>query len=154
MKVTSLRYLDAKFHHPSLGASPPVAPYRICLPLQNCYNSCISCSRSALRYDSINSNLMNYSWTNGRLAIPSTSWASCDVSQRYSIKDHGPGGPHYRVSPNTASRLIDGTFRTDSRRARKCLGKIGDITFLKSQLATKREQPVSKITFNADVRTH
>ena len=32
MKVTSLRYLDAKFHHPSLGASPPVAPYRICLP--------------------------------------------------------------------------------------------------------------------------
>ena len=42
--------------------------------LQNCYNSCISCSRSAiwftLRYDSINSNLMNYSWTNGRLAIP------------------------------------------------------------------------------------
>ena len=25
MKVTSLRYLDAKFHHPSLGASPPVA---------------------------------------------------------------------------------------------------------------------------------
>jgi len=23
MKVTSLRYLDAKFHHPSLGASPP-----------------------------------------------------------------------------------------------------------------------------------
>ena len=32
MKVTSLRYLDDKFHHPSLGASPPVAPYRICLP--------------------------------------------------------------------------------------------------------------------------
>jgi len=32
MKGTSLRYLDAKFHHPSLGASPPVAPYRICLP--------------------------------------------------------------------------------------------------------------------------
>jgi len=32
MKVTSLRYLDAKFHHPSLGASLPVAPYRICLP--------------------------------------------------------------------------------------------------------------------------
>jgi len=31
MKVTSLRYLDAKFHYPSLGASPPVAPYRICL---------------------------------------------------------------------------------------------------------------------------
>jgi len=31
MKVTSLRYMDAKFHHPSLGASPPVAPYRICL---------------------------------------------------------------------------------------------------------------------------
>ena len=23
MKVTSLRYLDAKFHHPNLGASPP-----------------------------------------------------------------------------------------------------------------------------------
>ena len=32
MKVTSIRYLDAKFHHPSLGALPPVAPYRICLP--------------------------------------------------------------------------------------------------------------------------
>ena len=50
--------------------------------LQNCYNSCISCSRSALRYDSINSNLMNYSWTNGRLAIPSTSWASCIIGYR------------------------------------------------------------------------
>ena len=32
MKVTSLRYLDAKCHHPSLGASPPVAPYSICMP--------------------------------------------------------------------------------------------------------------------------
>ena len=32
MKVTSLRYLDAKSHHLSLGASPPVAPYHICLP--------------------------------------------------------------------------------------------------------------------------
>jgi len=76
MKVTSLRYLDAKFHHPSLRASPPLRR-TVFACLQNCYNSCISCSRSALRYDSINSNLMNYSWTNGRLAIPSTSWASC-----------------------------------------------------------------------------
>ena len=71
MKVTSLRYLDAKFHHPSLGASPPPPLRRTVFAcLQNCYSSCISCSRSALRYDSINNNLMNYSWTNGRLAIP------------------------------------------------------------------------------------
>ena len=69
MKVTSLRYLDAKFHHPSLGASPPLRR-TVFACFQNCYNSCISSSRSALRYDSINSNLMNYSWTNGRLAIP------------------------------------------------------------------------------------
>ena len=58
MKVTSLRYLDAKFHHPSLGASPPVAPYRICLPpelLQLLHKL------QQKRYDSINSNLMNYS---------------------------------------------------------------------------------------------
>ena len=32
MKVTSLRYLDAKFHHPSLGASPPNRGKSICLP--------------------------------------------------------------------------------------------------------------------------
>jgi len=51
-------------HHPPLRRT-------VFACLQNCYNSCISnCSRSALRYDSINSNLMNYSWTNGRLAIP------------------------------------------------------------------------------------
>ena len=50
-------------HHPPLRRT-------IFACLQNCYNSCISCSRSALRYDSINTNLMNYSWTNGRLAIP------------------------------------------------------------------------------------
>jgi len=31
MKVTSLRYRDAKFHHPSLGASPPRGK-SICLP--------------------------------------------------------------------------------------------------------------------------
>ena len=53
-------------HHPPLRRT-------VFACLQNCYNSCISC-RSAicftLRYDSINSNLMNYSWTNGRLAIP------------------------------------------------------------------------------------
>ena len=50
-------------HHPPLRRT-------VFACFQNCYNSCISCSRSALRYDSINSNLMNYSWTNGRLAIP------------------------------------------------------------------------------------
>ena len=50
------------WHHPLLRRT-------LFACLQNCYNSCISCSRSALRYDSINSNLMNYSWTNGRLAI-------------------------------------------------------------------------------------
>jgi len=50
-------------HHPPLRRT-------VFACLQNCYNSCIGCSRSALRYDSINSNLMNYSWTNGRLAIP------------------------------------------------------------------------------------
>jgi len=32
MKLTSLRYLDAKFHHPSLGASPPNRGKSICLP--------------------------------------------------------------------------------------------------------------------------
>ena len=32
MKVTFLRYLDAKFHHPSLGASPPNRGKSICLP--------------------------------------------------------------------------------------------------------------------------
>ena len=32
MKVTSLRYLNAKFHHPSLGASPPNRGKSICLP--------------------------------------------------------------------------------------------------------------------------
>ena len=47
-------------HHPPLRRT-------VFACLQNCYNSCISCSRSAiwftLRYDSINSTLMNYSWT-------------------------------------------------------------------------------------------
>jgi len=55
--------------------SPPrcAVPYLPASRTVTTYNSCISC-RSAicftLRYDSINSNLMNYSWTNGRLAIP------------------------------------------------------------------------------------
>ena len=35
MKVTSLRYLDAKFHHPSLGASPPNRGKTVFACLQN-----------------------------------------------------------------------------------------------------------------------
>ena len=35
MKVTSLRYLDAKFHHPSLGASPSNSDKTVFACLQN-----------------------------------------------------------------------------------------------------------------------
>ena len=45
MKVTSLRYLDAKFHHPSLGASSPNRGNRI---------SCVQNSRKTENSNSVN----------------------------------------------------------------------------------------------------
>jgi len=68
MKVTSLRYLDAKFHHPSLGASPPNRGKSICLPPE---------LSLLLKRRSINKFRHRYSMLWPTVGYPSTSWASC-----------------------------------------------------------------------------
>jgi len=57
-------------HHPPLRRT-------VFACLQNCYNSCISCRRSALRYDSINSKPHELFMNQRTVGYPSTSWASC-----------------------------------------------------------------------------
>jgi len=80
MKVTSLRYLDAKFHHPSLGASPPNRGKSSCLPPE---------LSLLLKRRSVNKFRHRYSmlWPLSVVLVanelqrtvgyPSTSWASC-----------------------------------------------------------------------------
>ena len=68
MKVTSLRYLDAKFHHPSLGASPPNRGESICLPPEL---SLLLKRRSVIKFRH------RYSMLWRTVGYPSTSWASC-----------------------------------------------------------------------------
>ena len=74
MKVTSIRYLDAKFHHPSLGASPPNRGKTVFACLQNSRKMenrnfvnkfrhrysmlwqaeyCCSCERTSKRFDEL-----------------------------------------------------------------------------------------------------
>ena len=67
MKVTSLRYLDAKFHHPSLGASPPNRGNRI---------SCVQNSRKTESRNSVNNSgigILCSKNSNGRLAFPAVA---------------------------------------------------------------------------------
>jgi len=67
MKVTSLRYLDAKFHHPSLGASPPNRGNRI---------SCVQNSRKTENRNSVNNSgigILCSKNSNGRLAFPAVA---------------------------------------------------------------------------------
>ena len=67
MKVTSLRYLDAKFHHPSLGTSPPNRGNRI---------SCVQNSRKTENRNSVNNSgigILCSKNSNGRLAFPAVA---------------------------------------------------------------------------------
>ena len=67
MKVTSLRYLDAKFHHPSLGASPPNRGNRI---------SCVQNSRKMENRNSVNNSgigILCSKNSNERLAVPAVA---------------------------------------------------------------------------------
>ena len=67
MKVTSLRYLDAKFHHPSLGASPPNRGNRI---------SCVQNSRKTENRNSVNNSgigILCSKNSNERLAFPAVA---------------------------------------------------------------------------------
>ena len=83
MKVTSLRYLDAKFHHPSLGASPPNrGKYRYCKSI------CLPPEVSLLlKRRSVNKFRHRYTmlWplsvvlVQRTVGYPSTSWASCFI---------------------------------------------------------------------------
>jgi len=63
MKVTSLRYLEAKFHHPSLGASPPNRGKTVFACLQN--------SRKMDNRNSVNKFRHRYSML----------WQSCDCER-------------------------------------------------------------------------
>jgi len=65
--VTSLRYLDAKFHHPSLGASPPNRGNRI---------SCVQNSRKMENRNSVNNSgigILCSKNSNERLAVPAVA---------------------------------------------------------------------------------
>ena len=67
MKVTSLRYLDAKFHHFSLGASPPNRGNRI---------SCVQNSRKTENRNSVNNSgicILCSKNSNERLAVPAVA---------------------------------------------------------------------------------
>ena len=67
MKVTSLRYLDAKFHHPSLGESPPNRGNRI---------SCVQNSRKMENRNSVNNSAIGILCSknsNERLAVPAVA---------------------------------------------------------------------------------
>jgi len=67
MKVTSLRYLDAKFHHPSLGASPPNRANRI---------SRVQNSRKTENRNSVNNSgigILCSKNSNERLAFPAVA---------------------------------------------------------------------------------
>jgi len=67
MKVTSLRYLDAKFHHPSLGASPPNRGNRI---------SCVQNSHKMENRNSANNSgigILCSKNSNERLAVPAVA---------------------------------------------------------------------------------
>ena len=67
MKVTSLRYLDAKFHHPSLGASAPNRGNRI---------SCVQNSRKMENRNSVNNSgigIICSKNSNERLAVPAVA---------------------------------------------------------------------------------
>ena len=67
MKVTSLRYLGAKFHHPSLGASPPDRGNRI---------SCVQNSRKMENRNSVNNSgigILCSKNSNERLAVPAVA---------------------------------------------------------------------------------
>ena len=67
MKVTSLRYLDAKFNHPSLGASPPNRGNRI---------SCVQNSRKTENRNSVNNSgigILCSKNSKGRLDFPAVA---------------------------------------------------------------------------------
>jgi len=67
MKVTSLRYLDAKFHRPSLGASPPNRGNRI---------SCVQNSPKTENRNSVNNSgigILCSKNSNERLAFPAVA---------------------------------------------------------------------------------
>ena len=79
MKVTSLRYLDAKFHHPSLGASPPNRGNRI---------SCVQNSRKTENRNSVNNSgigILCSKNSNERLAVPAV--AGLLVNEEYDDDD-------------------------------------------------------------------
>jgi len=77
MKVTSLRYLDAKFHHPSLGASPPNRGNRI---------SCVQNSRKTENRNSVNNSgigILCSKNSNERLAVPAVAGLLVNNSTGY-----------------------------------------------------------------------
>jgi len=84
MKVTSLRYLDAKFHHPSLGASPPNRGKSICLPPElSLLLKRRSINKFRHRYSMLWRLIMYtimWYYTNGRLAIPALAGLLVDMA--------------------------------------------------------------------------
>jgi len=106
MKVTSLRYLDAKFHHPSLGASPPNRRKSICLPPElslllkrrsiNKFMHRYSILWPELCWSVAAENLKNSQKYQRTVGYPSTSWASCDFTVQ-TMQSHIYGSGHTNV---------------------------------------------------------
>ena len=85
MKVASLRYLDAKFHHPSLGASPPNRGNRI---------SCIQNSRKTENRNSVNNSgigILCSKNSNERLAFPAVAGLLVYASSAVMLVRHREG---------------------------------------------------------------
>ena len=83
MKVTSLRYLDAKFHHPSLGASSLNRGNRI---------SCVQNSRKTENRNSLNNSgigILCSKNSNERLAFPAVAGLLVFFNQRQSFSFNG-----------------------------------------------------------------
>jgi len=109
MKVTSLRYLDAKFHHPSLGASPPNRGNRI---------SCVQNSRKTRSRNSVNNSgigILCSKNSNGRLAFPAVAGLLVSYQTVWQYSDEDPVTvasnaifDHYLSLSRSMSEMIQG----------------------------------------------
>ena len=105
MKVTSLRYLDAKFHHPSLGASPPNRGNSI---------SCVQNSRKTENRNSVNNSgigILCSKNSNERLAFPAVAGLLVEVI-RYVASP--VGGQGLIVLSHPGRQQIDEDKRTNT----------------------------------------
>ena len=109
--LTSLRYLDAKFHHPSLGASPPNRGKTVF--------ACVQYSRKTENRNFVNNSgigILCSKNSNGRLAFPSSSWASCFLWNQLAC---GRRGTTFARASNDTAASKNGENRYISKRYKR-----------------------------------